>query len=313
MMKIFLSLLLSITLWANIGNVMVIKGSAEVQRSGGNIAATMGMIVLEGDAIVTKVKTRVQIMLKDETVVTVGSSSHFSFDEYSFDGTKKSKLQMSATRGFFRSVTGKLGKVAPKRFKIKTANATIGIRGTDISANINEGQETIRCHSGAISVEFEGAVSDVDAGTMILLKPDTPPVIKEIPKGAAEDGEDSEESESDEEESEDSEESESDEEEGEESEESQSSDDQSSDDSNENSQTPDSNDEMSNDSRESGSLEDIVETEIESVEISTEDIADVTQTVDEPYIAPIEIEKPIEDIVEPFEMTPSTQDREVQY
>lgn len=165
MVKIFLILLMSISAWAGIGNIMALRGAAEVERTQGDVAAKSGMELLEGDKIVTKEKSRVQVMLKDETIVTIGANSSFSFDEYSFDGTKDSKALMHANRGFFRSVTGKLSKIAPERFKVKTASATIGIRGTDFSGDISAKKELIKCYKGRIFVEFQGRIQDIDAGS----------------------------------------------------------------------------------------------------------------------------------------------------
>jgi len=172
-MKIFILLLLmSLSLWANIGSILAMKGSAEVQRDQNILKATSGMKLLKGDNIITSSKSRVQVMLHDETVITIGASSSFSFEEYIFDGTKNSKLTMRANRGFFRSVTGKIGKIAPERFKVKTASATIGIRGTDFSGDIMSGREVFKCYQGAIFIEFDDGVEDVHAGMMIEILKD---------------------------------------------------------------------------------------------------------------------------------------------
>lgn len=160
---LILLLLLSSSLFANIGTIMAMKGSALVERAGANVDALTGMELLEGDTIVTESKSRVQVMLKDETVVTIGAKSTFSFDEYSFDGAE-SKVSMKASRGFFRSVTGRIGKLAPQRFKVKTASATIGIRGTDFWGITGGARELVTCNKGAISIEFDGKVIEVDAG-----------------------------------------------------------------------------------------------------------------------------------------------------
>ena len=165
-MKIFLLLLLSLSLMANIGNIMAVKGSADIQRAGTTLHAVSGMVLEKGDSIVTLKKSRVQVMLKDETVVTIGASSSFSFVDYFYDESKKSKLTMRANRGFFRSVTGKIGKLAPERFKVKTASATIGIRGTDFSGEILSNREIFKCYQGKIFIEFEGNDRDVEAGMM---------------------------------------------------------------------------------------------------------------------------------------------------
>jgi len=181
-MKIFLLLMLSLSLWANIGNIMAIKGSANVERGGSSLQASNGMELEKGDTIVTMKKSRVQIMLNDETVVTVGASSEFSFEEYFYDESKNSKLTMRANRGFFRSVTGEIGKVAPERFKVKTASATIGIRGTDFSGEIYEDREIFKCYQGKIYIEFEGDSREVSAGMMAeILKNRVQ--LKEINKG----------------------------------------------------------------------------------------------------------------------------------
>ena len=163
-MKILLLLIMSLSLWANIGNIMAIKGSADIKRAGDVLHAKNGTSLLKGDNIITATKSRVQVMLNDSTVITIGANSSFSFEEYLFDGTKNSKLTMRANRGFFRSVTGSIGKIAPKRFKVKTASATIGIRGTDFSGDISPNREIFRCYQGAIFIAFDGDLKDLDAG-----------------------------------------------------------------------------------------------------------------------------------------------------
>ncbi len=168
-MKILLLMIITVSLWANIGNIMAMKGVADVKRANSLLSASNGMVLLEGDELITKTKTRVQVMLKDNTVITIGSNSTFSFLEFVFDTTKRSKISMKASRGFFRSVTGKISKVAPERFKIVTLTATIGIRGTDFSGDISPQKEIFKCYEGEISVEFDGNSNDIEAGMMMQI------------------------------------------------------------------------------------------------------------------------------------------------
>ncbi|MEA2099623.1 MAG: FecR family protein, partial [Campylobacterota bacterium] len=293
MIKILLFLFLSVTLWANIGNVMAMKGSAELKRLDETLGLKIGMELLEGDSIVTRAKSRVQVMLKDETIVTIGADSSFDFEEFKFDNSKDSKLLMRANRGFFRSVTGKIGEIAPQRFKVKTVSATIGIRGTDFSGNILESTEVIKCYAGVIFVEFDGGLIDIDAGMMIELAPDKAPKVKGIKQEKtvknAEKKDKTKEKEKEDKESD------------------------------------------NKDSSHKDNFEKIVESEIEIVEIPSEDIADVTQKINvvEPVVVEPEpvVEEPepvVEEpepvvvepepiVVEPFEITPSSEDREVKY
>jgi len=172
MRKLFLVLLLTVVTFANIGTIMTIQGKASVNRAGKLVKASNGMNLFEGDQIITQKKTKVQIMLNDNTTITIGPHSVFSFEEYFFDGTDNSSATMKATRGFFRSVTGEIGKLAPERFKIKTNLATIGVRGTDFSAQLQNTTALYKCYSGEIVVSFEGNKQSVIAGDMLQLQLD---------------------------------------------------------------------------------------------------------------------------------------------
>jgi len=189
-------------LFASIGSVMAVKGEAVVQRAdSSSMDAKAGFELEEGDVIITQKRSRVQVMLKDETVVTIGSKSKFSFDEYAFDGAN-SKVAMSSSRGFFRSVTGKIGKLAPQRFKVKTASATIGIRGTDFWGTTGGDTERFTCNSGKIIVAFAGGEREIGAG--MFLEVGASGVTGEGDQGDdTGNGEDSDEEESDEDDSED--------------------------------------------------------------------------------------------------------------
>jgi len=172
-MKILLFILLTLNAFSSIGNIMALKGSAEIHRSTNSIlTAKSGMQIEEGDKIITQSKTRAQIILKDDTIITIGANSSFSFDTFFFDGSKKSTLSMSMSRGFFRSVTGKIGKIAPERFKVKTSSATIGIRGTDFSVRLQNAIERFRCYSGGIRITFGNSARDINAGEIFELNLD---------------------------------------------------------------------------------------------------------------------------------------------
>ncbi len=165
-MKIILLILLSVSLWGNIGAVMALKGTAEIIRFGSSIEIKSGIDVKQKDEIITQDNSRVQVMLNDDTVVTIGSNSSFSFEEFSQEKDGE-KIEMRANRGFFRSVSGKIGKFAPERFKVKTASAIIGIRGTDFSGDIAIKKEVFKCYEGAILVKLEDVVKEIESGMMI--------------------------------------------------------------------------------------------------------------------------------------------------
>ena len=158
---------LSAFVWSNIGNVAALKGDAEIVRKSKTLKVKSGMELEVKDKIITSSTGSVQVILKDNTVVTVGSDSAFVFDAYSFGTKEESEVAMHIDRGFFRSVTGKIGKMAPERFKVKTVSATIGIRGTDFSALVSDNHEIISCYKGRITAFIDSTSHDVNEGMQL--------------------------------------------------------------------------------------------------------------------------------------------------
>lgn len=181
-MKIlFFLTLLATFLMANAGEVVALKGKALIARSGHSNAVSIGYKLQEKDILKTEKNTKVQLKFKDNTLVTVGENSSFSIEEYFFDekNPKQSKAKFGAMKGVFRSVTGKIGKVAPKRFELKTKTATIGIRGTTFVAD----QDKIACLDGAIDVTSEGVTIEIPAGKITQTLPGLPPSAPETFEG----------------------------------------------------------------------------------------------------------------------------------
>lgn len=167
-MKILLMLfLLSITLFASIGSISMLKGKATVTRDGDVLKASTGDIIEEGDTINTFTKSRMQIILNDDTITTFGQNTEYTFDSY--DADDDPHANMTLTRGFLRTITGRIGKVAPNRFTLRTRNSTIGIRGTGWITYVDENVENTLCFKGAITVETADETFDVPAGNMLLM------------------------------------------------------------------------------------------------------------------------------------------------
>ena len=130
---------------------MALKGDVQIQRQPTTINAKVGAPIFESDTIKTHARSKVQVQLKDETTITVGPNSEYFFE--AFNNSNDPHIAMRIKRGFFKAVSGKIGKLAPKRFSIKTNSATIGIRGTHFMAFIDNDMEQIACTKGAITIE----------------------------------------------------------------------------------------------------------------------------------------------------------------
>ena len=151
------SLLLSSFVSANIniGKVTAIRGDVKITRGIALYQAHKNLYIEEKDTFFTTKHGSMQITFSDNTVVTLGKNTVFKVDEYLYNEKKrtKNKVKFKFRKGFFKSITGRIGKLAPKNFKIKTKNSTIGVRGTEITGTSNTKVEDIVCTHGEIVVK----------------------------------------------------------------------------------------------------------------------------------------------------------------
>ena len=163
---ILLLLLLSSTLLfaKSVATITSLKGDVFIQRGSSMMAAKLGIKLSQRDRIITRGRSKAQIIFNDDTVISIGKNTDFSIKEYLYD-EKKPTAQFSILRGAMRTITGQIGKIAPKRFNVRTANAVIGIRGTNFSIYAKkDGSQDIYCTFGKIGVTVNGVQSIVDQG-----------------------------------------------------------------------------------------------------------------------------------------------------
>ena len=150
--SLFLLMFLSTTVFVQIGQVVALTGDVKLERESKIQELLLKDKVLENDQITTLNDSRTQLLLNDETVITVGENSIFKMDEYLLNEEKDSTLKMNFLNGTFKVITGKIGKLNPDSFKIQTKTASIGIRGTEILLQLEAQKERIMCTQGTIIV-----------------------------------------------------------------------------------------------------------------------------------------------------------------
>lgn len=140
--------------WASIGKITALRGDAVIERDSQKLPASLGSALEGKDVISTGANTKLQITFEDKTIITVGKESRFSIEEYLFSDNDNARARFNVLSGTIRVMSGKIGKIAPEKFTVKTKTATIGIRGTNFSVNMQEdGLLSIFCIQGAINVE----------------------------------------------------------------------------------------------------------------------------------------------------------------
>ena len=125
-----------------------------------------GQKVFLGDDIKVGAQGRLQVMLLDETVFTLGANSVMRIDEFVYDPGRANiaRLTTSIKSGAFRFVSGRVARLNNDAMKVKLPAATIGVRGTSVGGEVEEDgtatlillgpapNSALGLHAGTISV-----------------------------------------------------------------------------------------------------------------------------------------------------------------
>jgi hypothetical protein len=134
-----LNLLLSVDALAkdDAGKVLRVTGRATVTTQQGEIQQIgKGTKLQATDIISTSARSYVRMKMEDRSYIMVRPDSRMVIDEFKFNKKKpvENKGFFSLLKGGFRAVTGLIED--KKKYRYRTAVATIGIRGTDFSLRI---------------------------------------------------------------------------------------------------------------------------------------------------------------------------------
>jgi hypothetical protein len=119
-----------------VGNAQMIRGSVTAELTEQE-ARTLEKAspIFETDQIKTGPKSFAVIKLKDGTRITIRPDSQLGITKYSFEEGKE-EAEYDLVKGGMRALTGLMGKKNPDAIKVKTAYATMGIRGTSYDVRI---------------------------------------------------------------------------------------------------------------------------------------------------------------------------------
>jgi hypothetical protein len=99
-----------------------------------NESLTTGSKLYFGDSIITEAASSAQVLLMDQTTLTIGESSELVIDEFVYDPqTKIGKIISSVKIGTVKIITGEISKTNPDNLEIKTPTGSIGARGTEFA------------------------------------------------------------------------------------------------------------------------------------------------------------------------------------
>ena len=167
-------------------------GAASIDFAAGRVTAisasgerplTKGAEIGNGDTIRTADGSRAQVRFSDGALVSLQPRSEFRIDNYEFSGKEdgQEKGFFSLLKGGLRTITGFIGRTHRNNYKVSTAVATIGIRGTEYTVQVEE-DGTTQVHTGEGLIEISGTAGSLllASGESGIVRPDTPPQRTEI-------------------------------------------------------------------------------------------------------------------------------------
>jgi hypothetical protein len=133
---------------ASSGTITQLSGTLSVRKADGSVRILSQRSTIEsGDTINTERESFAQIRFTDGGQVTLKPNTSVKIETFKFSEEKpqEDSFLYSLVKGGLRAVTGVVGKRSRDKYQLGTATATIGIRGTTLSADDCLNNRTLDC------------------------------------------------------------------------------------------------------------------------------------------------------------------------
>ncbi|MGE0388425.1 MAG: FecR domain-containing protein [Gammaproteobacteria bacterium] len=155
------------------GTVQHLSGTLYVQRADGSVRLLSEKSQVQvGDVVSTERETYAQLKMTDGGQITMRPNTQLRIEGYQFSEQEpeKDNFVFALLKGGLRAVTGLIGKrVNRDAYRLRTATATVGIRGTDFNAiEVPPGGGANAPAPGVYVVVSDGIVVLTAGGTELL-------------------------------------------------------------------------------------------------------------------------------------------------
>lgn len=167
---------------AGVGEVSNLSGTLSVTNADGTsrLLAVKSQ-VQPGDTLTTEAGTYARVKFIDGGEVVLRPGSQVKIDAYSYDQAKPAadNQVISLLKGGLRAITGLLGKRNRNKVSYVTPTATIGIRGTNLGAQLDADNNLhVDVAEGAVVITNKGGQLEVSVGQFAFVKSgDAPPSL----------------------------------------------------------------------------------------------------------------------------------------
>ncbi len=174
------------------GKAWVINGETRARR-----VANVGDSFNVGDTLQTGDKSYMQVQFQDETLIELIGESDLEVELALFKPEKNiARMNLKSNEGSFRFTGGRISDIAPGNFRMKTANATIGIQGSEGVLKVNKRWTAAQGSGISVSANKGTGQMTGQAGNGYVLSPglggkptallgSVDPVIRVSPEGVS--------------------------------------------------------------------------------------------------------------------------------
>ena len=146
-----------------VGMVQRVQGHVSIAQVGNSVDAVEGMAVSLKDRLVTGAEARLQIILTDDTQITLGENAEAVITQYQFTplvSGNKGVVVVEVSKGAFLLTAGRISQLSNKRIEVKTALADLASAGAEFWAGSTGGDtEGVAVFEGSVEVSNQkGAV-----------------------------------------------------------------------------------------------------------------------------------------------------------
>ncbi len=158
------------------GNIQYVSGGVEIERGSQKFPAMRATLINVGDLIRTSANGNIQLNMIDGAFLSLRPGSEMRVEKYEFSPmqTTVGDAVIGLLKGTLRTFTGEIVSRNRDRFKMRTAVATLGIRGSgnvlahyDAIGTINHtltGAHSVTSNAGGTLVSMPGQTIQVLAG-----------------------------------------------------------------------------------------------------------------------------------------------------
>ncbi|MDR5171074.1 FecR domain-containing protein [Methylobacillus flagellatus] len=148
------------------GKVEFVHGAASIVDSAGNAReASKGSQFDEGETLITA-DGRMQVKFIDGGYISLQPNTSFKVEEYHYNGREDGSERgiFRLVKGGLRAITGVIGHANKPNYRMDTPVATIGIRGTEFTASLDDAQKLlVKVGDGAVFMQN-------DVGNLVLYR-----------------------------------------------------------------------------------------------------------------------------------------------